>query len=193
MSRKIAIVNGRFQPLHNDHFHKYIMKAWESSKCDFMYIGITNPDHTRTKHNKSDKQRSLPQNNPLTFIERLEMIRETLTNDGGLRLDQFDIVPFPIDFPGVLKCYASKKSQHYLTIFDQWGMDKQFELIQIFGAANVHVLFKGTEKDKEVTATMVRRKIKNGEDWESLVPPATAKYLKSNGMIRRIAKLQETK
>ena len=188
MKRKIALVHGRFQPLHNEHLHDYILKAWKTSKCDFMYIGITNPDPTHIKPSRSDKQRSKPQNNPLDFIERLEIIKAAMI-EAGITLQQFDIIPFPINVPGVLKYYAHPNFKHYLTIFDQWGKDKQAELMSTFGEKNVVVLFEGTERDKKITSTMVRTKIKSGEKWEYLVPPAVAKYLKEKDLIDRIIKL----
>lgn len=190
MTKKIAVIHGRFQPLHNGHLDDYIMKAVNKSKCDYLYIGITNADKSHVKSSKSDLQRSKPQNNPLTFVERLEMIKAALI-EKGLKRESFEIIPFPINRIDLMPSYHIHNATFYLTIFDQWGMDKQTELIQLYGEENVEVLTKGTTKDKKVTATMVRKNMKLGKKWEHLVPNAVAKYLKENKLIDRIIKLQE--
>lgn len=190
MPKKIAVVHGRFQPLHNGHLDHYIMKAINESKCDYLYIGITNADKSHVKSSKSDLQRSKPQNNPLTYVERLEMIKAALI-EKGIKREKFEIVPFPINRTDLMPSYKINNAIFYLTIFDQWGIDKENELIQLYGAENVEVLMKGSKKDKKVTATMVRKNMKAGKKWEHLVPDAIAKYLKENNLIDRIIKLQE--
>lgn len=190
MAKKIAVVHGRFQPLHNGHLEDYIMKAVEKSKCDYLYIGITNADKSHVKSSKSDLQRSKPQNNPLNYVERLEMIKSALI-ERGLKRESFEIIPFPINRTDLMPSYHIQNATFYLTIFDQWGMDKQAELIQMYGEENVEVLLKGSTKDKKVTATMVRKNMKSGKNWENMVPKAVSKFLKENKLIDRIIKLQE--
>ena len=190
MQKKIAVVHGRFQPLHIGHLEDYIMKAIDVSKCDFIYIGITNADKSHIKSSKSDLQRSKPQNNPLNYVERLEMIKEALI-ERGLKRESFDIIPFPINRLDLMHSYQIQNATYYLTIFDQWGIDKQNDLINLYGEENVEVLTKGTSKDKKISASLVRKNIKEDKKWEDLVPNAVAKYLKERNLIDKIKKLQQ--
>ena len=191
MPQKIAVVHGRFQPLHNGHLHDYILEAWNKSKCDYMYIGITNPDVIHTRANKEDPQRSLPESNPLTFIERLEMIKLAILEE-NMSLNQFDIIPFPINLPELLQSFSPNNATHYLTIFDGWGEEKARILKGIYGNENVEVLYRKEEKEKIISSTKVRRNIRDGKEWEDLVPKAVSKYLSHNDLLKRIAGLQKT-
>lgn len=191
MAKKIAVVHGRFQPLHNGHLDDYIMEAWNKSQCDYMYIGITNSDPFHTKESKSDPQRSLPESNPLTFIERLEMIKQAIL-DKGITLKQFDIIPFPINFPELLAKFAPENAKYYLTIFDEWGDEKTNILKRVYGDENVIILYRKPKEEKKVTSTMVRQHIRDGKQWEHLVPKAIAESLKNNNLIERIKQTQKS-
>ena len=70
-----GIIHGRFQILHNDHM-KYLLAGKEM--CEHIIIGITNPDPFLTRDHKSNPHRSTNLNNPLTYYERMVMIRESL-------------------------------------------------------------------------------------------------------------------
>ena len=94
-----GIIHGRFQILHNDHL-KFLLAGKEL--CEHLIIGITNPDPTLTRDHNSNPHRSTPLNNPLTYYERMVMIRETLL-ENGLTYSEFSIVPFPINIPELIK------------------------------------------------------------------------------------------
>jgi len=190
MSKKIAVVHGRFQPLHNGHLNDYILEAWKKSKCDYMYIGITNPDIMHTKDSEVDPQRSLPGSNPLTFLERLEMIKQAIIEE-NINLSQFDIVPFPINFPELLEKFAPEGAKYYLTIFDQWGEEKANILGKVYGKENVEILYRKLRTEKKITATIVRKNIRDGKEWKNLVPNAVSKFLEENGLLKRIAEMQK--
>ena len=67
-SGRDGIVLGRFQPLHLGHL-EYLEAA--RRRCRRLFVGITNPDPgTRLPHS-ADPARSLPENNPFTYVERL--------------------------------------------------------------------------------------------------------------------------
>lgn len=100
---RIGVVHGRFQPLHIGHL-EYFLAA--KKKCDFLIVGITNPDPSLTKPDESNPHRSLDTSNPFTYFERYTMIKESLL-EAGLKRDEFDIVPFPINFPDLIKYYVS--------------------------------------------------------------------------------------
>src|SRR5687767_809718 len=94
----IGTIHGRFQILHNGHL-EYALQAMEL--CDFLIVGITNPDVNLTKSDSTHPNRAKTENNPYTYYERLEMIRESLLGVGIKRGD-FEIVPFPINYPELI-------------------------------------------------------------------------------------------
>lgn len=187
--KNIAVVMGRFQPLHIGHLYDYILEAWKSSKCDYLLVGITNSDRMHTKVSESDPRRSLPENNPLSFIDRLEMIKRAIL-DEGIKLNQFDIIPFPINFPEELKKFAPEGATYYLTIFDEWGDEKEEILRSVYGGENVKVLYRKPRNEKRITATEVRQNIREGKEWKSLVPRAISTFIEENDLINRIIETQ---
>lgn len=171
--KTIGIVHGRFQPIHLGHM-KYILSA--KGRCDFLIIGITNPDRKLTKFDETDPQRSLETSNPFTYFERYRMIKEAM-KEAGLKRDEFEIVPFPINVPELIKYYVPiDQSIFYITIFDEWGWKKK-KILETLGA-NVNVLWVKKIEEKLITGTEIRRRIKDGESWDNLVPPTVYKIIK---------------
>jgi len=177
---KIGVVHGRLQPLHNDHM-KYFLAGFE--RAEFMYVGITNPDPNLTSVDKADANRAKLMSNPCTYYERIEMLERSLVEAGANR-DKFRIVPFPINFPDLLKHYTPEHATYFMTIYDPWG-DRKQELMESVGL-KVEVLWKRSEAEKGINATVIRDKIAKGEDWEHLVPPATAAVIREFGIDERI-------
>jgi len=170
---KIGVVHGRFQPLHIGHL-EYFLAA--KKKCDFLIVGITNPDPSLTKDDKTNPHRSLDTSNPFTYFERYTMIKESLL-ETGLKRDEFDIVPFPINFPDLIKYYVpTEKSVFYITIYDEWGWKKK-QLLESIGV-KVEVLWVKKESEKSTTGTEIRKRIREGNDWKELVPPAVYRLIK---------------
>ena len=92
---EIGVIHGRFQVLHNDHL-RYLLAG--KGCCRHLVVGITNPDPSTILADELNEHRHLPEENPLTFTERLMMIQETL-RDEGYPLERIFIVPLPIHHP----------------------------------------------------------------------------------------------
>lgn len=183
--KSIGIVHGRFQVLHLDHL-EYILRA--KDKCDYLLIGITNPDPSSTRVSSSNPHRSDQVNNPLSFFERLQMIRAVLT-EAGVSREDYDIIPFPINVPELIQYYIPKDSVHYLTIYDTWGEHK-LSLLQRLGY-EVEVLWHKQEEDKAMSSSQIRALIRNHEPWHHLVPKATYDYVNQPHTLKTIRENHE--
>src|SRR5580658_2857257 len=90
-----ASVHGRFQPFHNGHL-QYVLAA--KRLCNFLWIGITNFDIGPGAANPKARARQRPENNPLSYFERISIIKAVL-QDEGIGAHEFGFVPFPIETP----------------------------------------------------------------------------------------------
>jgi cytidyltransferase-like protein len=172
-SRRDGIVLGRFQPLHLGHL-EYLDAA--RRRCRRLFVGITNPDpETRVVH-AADPARSLPENNPFTYLERLLMIEAALLEAGWER-DSFCLVPAPINRPERLPAYLPRpdEARCLLTIYDAWGETKAAELAAL--GYEVEVLWRRSRAERFTSGAAIRAAMRAGERWQHLVPPAVAAYL----------------
>ena len=168
-----GVVHGRFQPLHKGHLD-YIKDA--KLQCSFLYIGIANPDPCLTEFNVNSPHRSLAESNPFSYHERLRMIRLSL-EEIGLRSDEYEVVPFPVNKPELLFHYVPLDSVFFITIYDGWGMEKK-RILEGEGL-EVVVLEEGDEDLKVASGTHIRSLMKNDKNWKEHVPSATVDYLES--------------
>jgi nicotinamide mononucleotide adenylyltransferase len=182
---KTGVVHGRLQPLHKDHM-KYFLAGFE--QAEFVYVGITNPDPNLTNEDKADANRAKLMSNPCNYYERMEMLNRSLV-EAGISHDRFRVVPFPINYPELLKHYVPEDAIFYMTIYDQWG-DRKQELMESVGL-KVEVLWKRPEDQKGINATIIREAIARGEAWEYLVPEGTASVIRDFGIDRRIREIFE--
>ena len=142
---KVGVIHGRFQVLHNDHI-KYLLAGKE--KCEYLIIGICNPEVDLTKYTSSNPHRSKRSSNPLTFFERMECIKYSLI-EAGVKEEEFDIVPFPINFPEKIFNYVPLDAKFYMTIYDEWGEEK-LKSLQNDLKLDVEVLWRVTLEEKGI-------------------------------------------
>ena len=167
-----GVIHGRFQVLHNDHL-KYLLAG--KALCRHLVVGITNPDPSHVKNEVADPHRSDMDANPLTYYERYLLVRAALT-EAGLSLNDFSVVPFPINRPEHYRYYLPMKAVFFLTIYDDWGRQKKkyFESLKL----NVHVLWQVRQEEKGISGSDVRSRMAAGLPWEHLVPGSVAALLK---------------
>jgi len=170
----VGVVHGRFQLLHNDHV-RYILDGREH--CDHLIIGICNPDERLTKYTKSNPHRSLKENNPFTYYERYQMIKGTLVSI-GISTKEFDIVPFPINYPKRIFNYVPRDAKFYMTIYDAWGYEKKEALDSI--GCKTEVLREVSLAEKGISGSAVRKLIKEKRDWNAYVPAYVYDYIIHN-------------
>lgn len=181
---KVGVIHGRFQLLHNDHM-KYLLAGKE--RCDHLVVGITNPDPSHTRSDPADMSRSSRASNPLTYYERYCMVRQALAEQG--LQDSISIVPFPINFPELYQYYVPLDALFFLTIYDGWG-EKKLTLFQELGL-ETEILWRKKRTEKGLSATDIRKKIINKEEWEQYVPPAVVLFIKKHHLSERFVTLSE--
>jgi len=165
------MIHGRFQPFHNGHL-EYLRGAAERS--DEIFVGITNPDPARIKPEPSDPLRHLPESNPYSYAERLLMVKAA-AGDLGLDPMHVHVIPFPVNEPALWPAYVPAGVTQYLRLFSEWGGTKLERMRE--AGYEIIVLDEGVEK--EISGADVRAAIREGRDWQSLVPPGVARVLRS--------------
>jgi nicotinamide-nucleotide adenylyltransferase len=165
------MIHGRFQPFHNGHL-AYLLGAYERS--EEVFVGITNPDPTRIKPEASDPLRHLPESNPWTYADRLIMAKAA-ARDAGLDLARVHVIPFPVNEPELWAAYVPEGVTQYIRLFSEWGGTKVDRLRD--AGYEVVVLDEGAEK--AISGADVRAALRDGGDWEPLVPAAVARVIRS--------------
>lgn len=166
MSR--GMIHGRFQPFHNGHL-EYLRGA--AAQSDEVFVGITNPDPQRIKEEPSDPLRHLPESNPFSYVERLLMISAVAEEEGI----HAHVIPFPVNEPELWPAYVPAGVTQYLRLFSEWGGTK----LERMRAAGYEVVVLDEGAEKEISGIQVREALRSGGEWESLVPPAVARVLRS--------------
>lgn len=184
MKDKIGVIHGRFQMLHKGHM-EYLLAG--KKRCDYLLIGIANPDVNLTKYSSTAPHRSQSLSNPLTYFERFEMIRGSML-ESGIALQEFDIVPFPINYPELLSNYVPLDAKFYMTIYDEWSYQKKEVLEQI--GCSIDVMWQRTNAEKITSGTEVRNLIKAHQPWEHLVPAYVANYVKDHKIDIRLCNME---
>jgi nicotinamide-nucleotide adenylyltransferase len=167
-----GMIHGRFQPFHNGHL-EYLRGAAERS--DEIWVGITNPDPERIKPEESDPLRHLPESNPFSYVERLLMVKAA-ADELGLDPATVHVIPFPVNEPELWPAYVPDGVTQYLRLFSQWGGTKLDRLRE--AGYEVVILDEGTEK--QLSGADVRAALREGGDWEALVPIRVAAVVRES-------------
>lgn len=180
-----GIVYGRFQIPHLKHM-EYILAA--KMRCQVLYIGITFPDDMYVSDEEAANYRIKKQANPLTYLERMEMLKNAIV-DFKVPRNEFEIVPFPVERPEYISQYVPKDAVCYMSICDEWTA-KNERLFQHLGL-KTEALWRRTEENKGVTGSQVRKLIQEkNEEWKNLVPRTVCDYVLSHGIDERIRKMK---
>lgn len=181
----VGVIHGRFQILHIGHM-EYLLAGKE--RCDYLLIGIANPDTSLTKHSNANPHRSTSYANPLTYYERFQMISRAML-EAKISRSEFDIVPFPINYPELLFNYVPLNAKYYMTIYDEWSREKQSSLEKL--GCNIEIMWTRTNAEKITSGTEVRNLITLNKPWKHLVPKSVFEYITENGIDKRIRKMSK--
>lgn len=178
----VGSVHGRFQLPHLGH-QEYILRAMEL--CAFLWIGIARPDIRESLPCSVAEHRATAVSNPLTYYERITIIRDMLV-DCGKKTDQFGFVPFPIDQPDRLPDFLPTSIPCLTTIYDDWNRHKIKELERT--GYKVEVLWERNEK--KYSGHVIRQSIIDGSiDWEQMVPQSTKRAVHNLEIKKRLLAL----
>ena len=183
---KIGVIHGRFQMLHIGHM-EYLLAG--KKRCDYLIIGIANPDASTTRFTEANPHRSLALANPLTYFERFQMISGAML-EAGVNRHEFDIVPFPINFPDTLFNYVPQDAKYFMTIYDEWSIEK----LDLLKSKNciVDIMWTRTNDEKITSGTEVRNLIISNKAWAHLVPEFVCKYILDNHIDLRLRDIAST-
>jgi nicotinamide mononucleotide adenylyltransferase len=179
-----ASVHGRFQPFHNEHL-EYVVQA--KRRCAFLWIGITRYDITLIDVNPLGRDREKPTNNPLTYFERISIIRQALV-DAAVEAGTFGFVPFPIETPKRLPVFLPTHIPCFTTICEPWNEEK----IAVLKQLGYEVIVLWNRPQKRVSGGVIRRDlIAGGSSWKSMVPAATATAIETLAIADRLRALHK--
>jgi nicotinamide-nucleotide adenylyltransferase/phosphinothricin biosynthesis protein PhpF len=156
------------------------------ARCDFLYVGVSMPDFRFSTEQSLAPHRSLVQANPFTYYERLSMIRNAL-KAAQVPREAFEIVPFPVDAPELLRHYVPLNACFFVTIYDDWGREKVKTLTAL--GIQVEVMWERSISDRLTTGTEVRELMANGGKWERLVPAEVREYILEHKLIERMERM----
>jgi cytidyltransferase-like protein len=161
-----GMIHGRFQPFHLGHL-EYLKGA--AVRCEEVFVGITNPDRERIRPEASDPLRHLPESNPYTYVERLLMVKAA-----AAEVDvEVHVIPFPVNEPELWAAYVPPDVTQFIRHFSDWGATK----IERLRAAGYEVIILDEGAEKEVSGADVRKALRDGADWQSLVPSGVARVI----------------
>ncbi len=155
---------GRFQPFHKGHL---MVVQGMRKVCERFVIGIGSPDKQSSKQN------------PFSLDQRREMIGAALLDANIPDADILECHDTPTDTE-----WANAVLRVTGPVDEVWT-----------GNENVAVLFEKegvrVKRIKEVpgiSATEIRARLKNGGDWESLVPEVVATIMKRLNVAKRVSR-----
>lgn len=181
---ELGFIHGRFQLFHNDHLN-YAMLA--KAQCKKLIVGITSPENATLIREEVDPHRSIASANPFTYYERYNMVKLALLG-AGLKREDFEIVPFPIERPEILYNYVPLEATSFFTIYDEWGYEKLHRLKEL-GYGTI-VLFD--DREKKMCSTEIRQKILVGDEWKHMVPEAVYEYILKNDLTDKVKQVLQS-
>ncbi len=170
MSRALYV--GRFQPFHLGHLYAIQYVAERSSEFIVM-IGSAQYSHTL--------------DDPFTAGERVTMIRLAL-DEAGINAARYHIIPVTdLNLHEIWVAHVVSHVPKFDVVYTNEPLtrrlfleDKRFPVEPI-----------PLHKRKSYSATEVRRRMLNGENWKELLPKSVAKFIEEINGVERLRDLNK--
>jgi len=154
-------MHGRFQPFHIGHVH-YVKLCLD--RAEHVVIAGANPDVQAQSEFLSDGQRPKAGASPFTFCECVRIINESMRG-AGVSMERYTITPFPIDDLSAVHSYLPEGTPVYMRNRGAWSVMKK----EMFEKAGCMVELIDNHQLLDVSASEVRRRLEEGENWRELV------------------------
>ena len=169
MQKVRGILIGRMQPVHNGHM-QVINKILE--EVDEIIIGIGS---AQLSHELKD---------PFTAGERIVMMSQALA-DAGVNPSRYYIIPMQdINFNAIWPAHVKMLTPPFSIVYSGNPLVKQ-----LFSEEGYEVKQPPLYDRLHLSGTEVRRRIIEDENWQELVPDATAEVISEIQGIERIKNL----
>lgn len=169
MEKVRGILIGRMQPVHNGHM-QVISKILE--EVDEIIIGIGS---AQLSHELKD---------PFTAGERIVMMSQALA-DAGVDSSRYYIIPMQdINFNAIWVSHVKMLTPPFSIVYSGNPLVKQ-----LFSEEGFEVRQPPLYDRIHLSGTEVRKRILEGDDWQELVPKATADVIAEINGIERIKNL----
>ena len=176
-----GVIFGRFQIFHLKHM-EYLLAA--KMRCKKLYIGITHSDITTFgATSELDVNGVEKRDNPMTYLERLEMIQKA-AEDFGIRKEDYEIIPFPITHPELISQYAPKDAVYYMNICSEWD-EEQYRMLKKLGL-KVEVLIRKAPEEVSISSKQIRELMVEGKEWKQHVPKSVNEYILQHEIEKRV-------
>ncbi|WP_409199433.1 nicotinamide-nucleotide adenylyltransferase [Methanobrevibacter sp. DSM 116169] len=169
MKNNRGFVIGRMQPVHNGHI-EVIKKTLE--EVDEIVIGIGS---AQLSHTLKD---------PFTAGERVMMLTKALA-DNDINSERYYIIPMEdIQMNAVWVAHVRMMTPPFLKVFSGNSLVRQ-----LFEEENFKTSTPPLFNREELSGTEVRRRMLTDENWQDLVPEATADIICEVDGLKRLKNL----
>ena len=169
MNNKRGILIGRMQPVHNGHI-QVINKILE--EVDEIIIGI------------GSAQLSHELKNPFTAGERILMMNQALA-ESDIDPGRYYIIPMEdINFNAIWASHVKMMTPPFSIVYSGNSLVKQ-----LFKEDGIEVRQPPLYDRLHLSGTEVRRRILEDENWQELVPKATADLIAEINGVERLKNL----
>ena len=166
---ELSCVTGRFQPVHDQHLELFEIALGQSTH---LIVAVTNPDSGSLFESDASVHRHRPTDNPFTYFERVRLLHAALSG-AGLR-DRTTIVPFDLCAPRRWPEYVPLPARQFVRVYGEWEATKA----RLLHDAGYQVVALEGDVEGRRSSSDIRARMRAGEDWESLVPPAVLPQLR---------------
>ncbi|MEM2282764.1 MAG: nicotinamide-nucleotide adenylyltransferase [Candidatus Hadarchaeales archaeon] len=167
-----AILIGRFQPPHKGHL-EVLRKIL--GEVDELVIGIGSAQESHTVEN------------PFTAGERVLMLVRAIAEE-GLDLSRILIVPIPdVNNNALWVSHVLSFSPPFSVVYTRNPL-----VARLFKEAGFEVRSFPPYSRSEFQGREIRRRMLEGEEWESLVPKAVARVIKEIKGVERLREISQS-